>query len=118
MDDFEKQLLIVFVVANAIGLPLYYILKKRYIKQGKSIKNLEYKIAYAIVLPIISIPALLTPVIPFWGKALGIALTGIAGWFYMASSRSAQTSFRKILGLPPVDEHTGEVIKKEEQDKK
>jgi len=79
----------------------YYILKKRNLRPGKSIKNLEYKIAYSIILPIISIPILLTPVIPFLEKVLGIAVIGIAGGLHMASLHYTRKSFRKILGLPP-----------------
>ena len=117
MDDFDKQLIIVMAVAILICEPLYFILKKRYKKQGRSTKYLIYKICFAIGLPIVTIPVLLTGVIPFWGKVMTVALGCIVGYLYLASITSARKSFRKILGLPPEDEDTGEVIKGDEKKK-
>jgi hypothetical protein len=111
LDEFDKHLIIAMVVALVIGMPLERVLKKRYKKQGRSIKYLTYKIYLLVIIPIVSIPFLLADVIPFWAKVAGVALGCIVGYFYLASVTSARKSFRKILGLSPEDEHTGEVIK-------
>lgn len=41
----------------------------------------------------------------------------IGGLAYLTSVTSARKSFRKILGLPPEDEDTGEIIKEDDKKK-
>lgn len=117
MDNFDKISLVMLIIAVAIGETLYFILRKKYKKQGKSIKHLECKIFLVVVLPIVSIPFLITPVIPLWAKLGGVALGCIVGFFYLYSIAAARKAFRKIFGLSPEDEHTGDVIKGDRKEK-
>jgi len=50
-------------------------------------------------------------------EKLGVVVVAIiAGLVNDYSVTSARKSFRKILGLPPEDENTGEVIKKDKKE--
>ncbi len=114
MDDFQKQLLICLALAITGSTISHRILKKRYLKQGRSIKNLEFVI-FAMGAPIVTIPVLLTPVIPFWGKVWAVVLGCSVGFLKIVSLISARRNFRKVLGSPE-DPDTGRPI--EEEDKK
>lgn len=115
MDYFDKISLAALITAIIIGETVYFTLKKRYKRQGRSIQYLEYKVAIAIVLPLVSLPFLLTNVISLWAKIGGLFLGCIIGIFYLASINAARRTFRNILGLPPEDEDTGETEKKDEK---
>ncbi len=116
MDEFQWQLLIAIIVAAVGGGILYVRTKRRYLSHGRSIKNLEYKVAFFFVFPIVTIPVLLTPVIPFWGKVWAAIVGCSVGILKLASLNVARRNFRKVLGLPPEDPDTGGAI--EEEDKK
>ena len=112
--DFGIQMFIGFLVTCATGIPIVLHKYKKYRKEGKSIKYLEFKIAIAVGMPIASILVLLSNM-SFIRKLLAIILMFIAGVIYAYSLHSGRKAFRKILGLPPEDGHTGEVIKDEDK---
>jgi len=115
MNDFGIQLLIAFIVMCAIFIPTYLYKYKKYKKEGKSIKYLEFKIAIIVAIPIYSILLLLRNDLSFLQKIflIIIALIGMIAYAYFI--HSARRSFRKTMGLPLEDEHTGEVIKDEDK---
>lgn len=108
--DFDTQLLIAFGLSCAIGIPITLYKYNKNKRDGKSIKYLELKVLISVALPILSIPVLLSNMSFKW-KIIAIfaALIGIVSYVY--SITSSRRTFRKVLGLPPEDENTGEVIK-------
>lgn len=115
--DFDTQLIIALIVAGSLCTFLDVKLTRSYKKQGKSIKYLQVQIIFGVGTPIMAIPALLSDVIPLWAKIVGFFSVSIVSCLQLASLISARKSFRKILGLPPEDEHTGEIIKEEDKKK-
>ncbi len=108
----EGLSLLAFLMTCVIGLPLTFFKYRQYKKTGKSIKYLEFKIALAVGMPIISVPILLSNMSIKW-KLIAIILMLLSGVSYAYSLTSARKCFRKILGLSPEDEDTGEVIRKD-----
>jgi hypothetical protein len=47
-----------------------------------------------------------------------IILMGAVGTLWVIGVDATQKALRKIFGLPPIDEHTGKVIEKEDEDNK
>jgi len=88
----------------------------KYKNEGKSIKYLEFKISIAVGIPIVSIPFLLSNKLTIYHKLIIIIFMFIAGMIYACTMTAARKSFRKIMGLPPEDEHTGEVIKENKKE--
>jgi|GEM_PF-2145713 len=92
---------------------VYIVKRRRYKKEGKSIKYLDIEVFIKIGFPIIIILILLndklTVLDTLFISILGLAVV-IAQSFAITQSRK---TFRKIFGLPPEDEDTGEVIKED-----
>lgn len=109
--DFGVQVLAAVGIACIVGLPIAFYLYKKYRREGRSIKYLEFKIAIVVGLPIVSIPFLLSDKLTIVNKLLAIILMLISGIIYAYAITSGRKTFRKIIGLSPEDEHTGEVIK-------
>jgi hypothetical protein len=115
--DFRMQLVAALIVACAIAMTVEIIKKKQYKKERRSIKYLAYKVFIIVMLPIISIPFLLTDVLSPLDKLIVIGLMFLSGLGYLYYVTSARKTFRKILGLPPEDEDTGVVIKEDKKGK-
>jgi len=115
--DFGLQLIVALAIALAVVYPLYFSMAKKYRMEGRSIKYLWHKLCIGVMMPILSIPILLSDVFPPLHKVVVILVAALAGLANLYSVTSARKSFRKILGLPPEDEHTGEVIKEEDKKK-
>lgn len=117
MNEFDVQLLIAFAIFCIIGVPVLLLTYKKYRRMKKSIKYLEFKIAILIAIPILSILLFLRKELSFLEKLsiLILAFIGMVAYAYFITS--ARRSFRKIMGLPLEDEHTGEVIKEDKKDK-
>jgi len=109
--DLQTQLIIALGLAFAVGIPILLYMHNRYKKEGKSVKYLEFKVAIVVGIPIVSIPFLLSDNLSILDKVLLVISMLIAGVMYGYTMTSARRTFRKIMGLPPEDEHTGEVIK-------
>jgi hypothetical protein len=108
--DIGAQLVVSMIVGISIGIPIYLTLFNKYRKVGKSIKYLEFKIAIYVVLPIMSIPILFSNrTLPF--KLLTILAMFLSAIIYAYNITSARRTFRKVMGLPPENEDTGEVEK-------
>ena len=115
--DFGIQLLVTLGIACAVCIPLVLYKYKKYRKEGKSIKYIELRVLITVGLPIMSVPFLLSNELTPLNKLIVIVLMFIAGVAYVYFITSARKSFRKIVGLPPEDEHTGEVIKEDKKEK-
>lgn len=115
MDDFEIQILVAGVAALLIGYPVEIIKRRQYLKEGRSIQYLTLKVFFFIGFPILSIPALLSEVFPVWAKLSAMVLVAIVAFLDYVSINLARKTGRRFLGLPPEDEHTGEVIKDDEK---
>jgi hypothetical protein len=113
---FPEQILLALISSLALVYPIYFMLRKKYKSQGKSIKYLIPKLCIFIVTPILSIPVLLSDVFDSLEKLVLIIVTIIGGLANYYSTTLARKSFRKVLGLPPEDEDTGEVIKDEKKE--
>jgi hypothetical protein len=87
----------------------------KYKREGKSVKYLEFKVSIFVIIPIASIPFLLSDNLSILYKLLIIFSMLIAGVIYAYTMTSARKTFRKIMGLPAEDEHTGEIIKEEKK---
>lgn len=114
--DFGTQMLLAFFVTCALSIPIILYKYRKFKKEGKSVKYLEFKITMMIGLPIMSVPMLLSDLSLKW-KVIAIILAALSGIAYAYGLTSARKSFRKILGLPPEDEDTGEVIKEDKKEK-
>jgi len=117
MNDFDTQIMIAFALICVIGIPIYLYKFKKYRRESKSIKYLEFKIAIAVTIPILSILLLLRKELSVLQKIslIILAFLGMVAYAYFITS--ARKSFRKIMGLSPEDEDTGEVIKEENKAK-
>ena len=113
MNDFDTQLLIAFTLICAIAIPTILYKLKKYTKEGKSIKYLGFKVTIAVAIPILSVVLLLRKELSLLDKIyiIIIAVVGMVAYAYFITS--ARRSFRKTMGLPLEDEHTG-LIKKDE----
>lgn len=114
--DFPEQLILALAASIAVFYPVYFFLIKKYKKQGKSIKYLMPKLFIFIGIPILSVPVLLSDVFAPLEKLIVMTVAIIAGLANYYSVTAARKSFRKILGLPPEDEDTGEVIKEDKKE--
>jgi uncharacterized membrane protein YhaH (DUF805 family) len=114
---FAIRMLIAIFVGLCILLPAIYFRAKKLIREGKSVKYLPIKMATAIGLPILSIPILLSNIFWPW-KILIIVIAAMGGASWVIGVDATQKALRKIFGLPPIDEHTGKVIEKEDEDNK
>jgi uncharacterized membrane protein YhaH (DUF805 family) len=112
---FAIRMLIAIFVGLCILLPAIYFRAKKLIREGKSVKYLPIKMATAIGLPILSIPILLSNIFWPW-KILIIVIAAMGGASWVIGVDATQKALRKIFGLPPIDEHTGKVIEKEDED--
>ena len=112
-DFLMFQILVAMVVSAIIVIPISIYKHIKYRKEGKSVKSLALKLTLKIGLPIISIPILLSDVLSWPWKIGIITLMGLGGILYLTGIEDTRDVIRKILGLPPVDEHTGQVIKEE-----
>ena len=115
--DFDIQLIVAWIISIAIVITIILIKYNKAKKEGKSIKNLALKVSLFIGLPIMSIPFLLNKKISLLDKFIIIVAMFIAGIVYSYGIRYSRRIFRKIMGLPPEDEHTGEVIKEDKKEK-
>ncbi len=115
--DFRIQLILALIASLIVAYPVYFIMLRKYKREGRSIKYLIYKVCIIVMTPILSIPVLLSDVFSPFDKTIVIILGIAGGVIYLYSVTSARKSFRKILGLPPEDEHTGEVIKEDKKEK-
>jgi hypothetical protein len=115
--EFPEQLLLAIACSIVVFYPVYFILLKKYKKQGRSIKYLMPKLFIFIGIPILAIPVLLSDIFSSLEKLLLIIVATIAGLINYHSTTTARKTFRKIMGLPPEDEHTGEVIKDDTKEK-
>lgn len=114
--DFDTQLMIAFAVFCIIGIPTLLYVYKRYRKMGKSIKYLEAKIGLAVAVPIFLILLLLRDDLS-WREKISLIILAMVGMVaYVYGINFARKAFRKIMGLPPEDEHTGEVIKEKKKE--
>ncbi len=113
--DFKIQLILALIASLIVAYPVYFVMVKKYKMEGRSIKYLIYKVCIIVMTPILSIPFLLTNVLTPLDKIIVVLLMIGGGSAYLYSVTAARKSFRKILGLPPEDEHTGEVIKDKKQ---
>ncbi|MBI5665022.1 MAG: hypothetical protein HZC49_08070 [Nitrospirae bacterium] len=111
--DFDVQLMIAWVISISVVLPIIFIKYNKAKREGKSIKNLVLKVTLLIGLPIISIPFLLSGNLSLLDKLAVIVVMVIAGTVYSYGIRYSRKALRKIIGLPPEDEHTSEVIKED-----
>lgn len=111
----ELQLVISIVVANVAAYSVYFALKRKYRKEGKSIKYLLFKVSCLIGLPI--------ALIPFWLSDLTLidkliltllAAGGGIGWYI--SLAEVRKRIRKKVGLS-IDEDW-EDVSEEERHKK
>jgi len=115
--DTGLQFLIAAIIACIIGIPILFHKHNKYKQEGKSIKYLELKILITVGIPIMSVPVLLSNASLVW-KIFTIIVMVLSGSAYVYSIASARKTLRKIMGRPPEDEHTGEVIKKGETKEK
>lgn len=104
MNDFDVQLLIAFVVMLVIFIPTYLYKYRKYNKEGKSTRYLEFKIGGAIAFPILTIMVLLRKDLPFTGKLFILLIAFIGMIAYAWFITSARRSFRKAMGLSLEDE--------------
>ena len=111
--DFGVQILVAFGITCSIGMPIAFYMYKKYRKQGKSTQYLSSKVAIIVGLPIISIPFLLSDKLSLFNKLIAIILMLISGIAYAYTINASRKIFRKVIGLPKENEHTGEVIKEE-----
>lgn len=109
--NFDIQLIIAWAISISVVLPIIFIKYSKAKKDGRSIKNLVLKVTLFIGLPIISIPFLLSGKLSLLDKLAVIVVMVIAGTTYSYGIRYSRKALRKIIGLPPEDGHTGEVIK-------
>lgn len=116
-DRLILEMLVADFVSLCIGIPVGIYKTKRYIKEGKSIKNLPRKVLLTIVLPIICIPFLLSNLYWPW-KILMIVGGALVGVSNLIGIDAAQTGLRQMLGLPPIDEDTGQVVKDKDDKEK
>jgi hypothetical protein len=90
-------------------------LRKKYKEEGRSIKYLDLKVGFFVGFPIILTPLLLSDLSILAKAVIGLLMAvGMVAYRYGfdASSRS----FRRLMGWPPEDEHTGEAIKDEKKE--
>lgn len=109
--DFGVLLLIAGAIIVAVGLPITFYTYNKYRKLGKSVKYLEFKIAFAVGLPIFTIVVFLNEELSVQTKFIMIFAMAITGIVYAYTITFTRKILRKIMGLPSEDEHTGEVIK-------
>lgn len=116
--DIGTQLVLAVLIACAIGMPIYFFMCRKYKKEGKSIKYLDLQIFFIVGFPIVLIPVMLSGELSFFDKVIIIILaTGVVCAQSIIVRRSRK-ALRKFTGLPPEDEHTGEVMKKKKVDEK
>lgn len=113
---FVIRMLVAIFISFCIVLPVIYFRARKLIREGKSVKYLPIKIATAIGLPILSIPILLSNIFWLW-KILIILIAAMGGVSWVIGVDATQKALRKIFGLPPIDENTGEVIEKKYKEK-
>jgi hypothetical protein len=113
--EFRMQFAIAAIVACVIAIPITIAQYKEFQAEGKSINYLSLKMFIAIIFPVMSIPVLLSKELSIGYKLLMISSMVAAGSAYICSVTSARKAFRKILGLPPEDDVTGEVIKEDKK---
>jgi len=112
---FQGQIFFAWVAACAICIPMLLYLRKKYKEEGRSIKYLDLKVMFFVVFPILLVPPLLSDMTILEITVIGLlAAVGMVAYRYGfdASSRS----FRRLMGWPPEDEHTGEAIKDEKKE--
>jgi len=115
--DFDIQLLIALVATCAIGIPITLYKYKKYRKEGRSIKYLASKVAIVVAIPVMLVLVLLQDELSLTQKLVAVIAALISMVVYAYVITAARKSFRKILGLSPEDEHTGEVMKEDKKKK-
>jgi len=68
----------------------------------------------AIVLPMLSIPIILSNLSWLW-KVVIIVIAALGGALWGIGIDAMQKALRKIFGLPPIDEDTGQVVKEKDE---
>jgi ABC-type amino acid transport system permease subunit len=114
--NFGIQMILALLITCVIGIPITLHKYKQYRKEGKSVKYLEFKVAIAVGMPIMTIPILLSAMTVIW-KVIALIAMLLSGIAYAYSVTSARKAFRKMVGLPPEDEDTGEIIKGDDKQK-
>lgn len=110
--DFKYKYLLSVIISLAIGLFLVHFLVKNAKREGKTIKYIPLKAILFTVFPTVIFFIFLSemPLIAKTGGIFVVLIGGIAQFYNLITQRK---NFRKIFGLPPEDEDTGEVIKKD-----
>lgn len=108
--EMAKQLFISAIAAITVCIPLYYYKAKQYRKAGRSVKYLELKLVL-LLSPLILAPLLISKELPVIVKIIIFIASITAVILYYLSLIATHNRRRKLLGLPPRDEHTGLVIR-------
>ena len=105
----KYKILIAVFAGCALGFPANIILCNRARSKGISIKYMPVIVFIVIGMPIMAIP-FLTDNKTTWLNKLGILLVMlIAGVINYLGTIASRNSIRKLYGLPPVNEDTGEI---------
>jgi len=110
----DLQIIVAVIFSCALAIPACLILCKRAKINRISIKYIPLKVFIIIGVPILSLPFLLSNKIT-WLTKLEIVSGGlVAGIIYFICITASTNSFRKQLGLHPVNEDTGEIMSDKE----
>jgi len=110
--DVGEQFLAVFALYCIVTIPTVLILRKKFKKEGRSVKNLDFKVATAIGLPLLSLPILFSDM-PIGWKIISIIAMFLGSAGYWTSITSTQKTIERILGRKIYEDEDEESKKKE-----